>query len=86
VLADQVQQLHGIARLADHLEAGPLEQADDPLADQHVVVGHDNTATAHSRVFDILLDPAFACCNHRACDLRRRGSSFTAERLAIRHR
>jgi hypothetical protein len=53
VLADQVQQLRGITRLADHLEAGPLEQADYPLADQHVVVGHDNTAAAHGHVVDM---------------------------------
>ena len=53
MLADQVQQLRGIARLTDHLEAGPLEQADNPFADQHLVVGHDNTAAAHSRVFDM---------------------------------
>ena len=78
VLADQVQQLRGIARLTDHLEAGPLEQADNPLADQHIVVGHDNTAATHSRVFDVLFDPAFACCNHHVYDLRRRGSSLKA--------
>jgi hypothetical protein len=65
--------------LTDHLEAGPLEQADNPLADQHIVVGHDNAAATRGRVFDMFLDPAFACWNRHAYDLRRRGSSLQAD-------
>jgi hypothetical protein len=46
VLADQVEQRGGVDCLTDHLEAGPLEQAGNPLADEHVVIGHHDPALA----------------------------------------
>jgi hypothetical protein len=40
--ADQGEQLYGIAGLSDHVDAGPLEQAGQPLAEEDVVVGEDH--------------------------------------------
>ena len=42
VLAHELDQLVRVARLADDLEVGSLEQACEPLAEQDVVVGHDD--------------------------------------------
>jgi hypothetical protein len=44
VFADLLKQLRRIARLTHHFEAGPLQQASNPLADQNVVVGNDPAA------------------------------------------
>jgi hypothetical protein len=46
VLADELEELVGVAGLADDLEVGALEQADEPFAEQDVVVGDDDAAAA----------------------------------------
>jgi hypothetical protein len=38
VFAHELEQLVPVARLADHLEVGPLEQAREPFAEEHIVV------------------------------------------------
>jgi hypothetical protein len=45
----ELDQLVRVARLADDLEVGSLEQAREPFAQKDVVVGHDD-ATAGGRL------------------------------------
>ena len=53
VLAHELEQLVRVARLADDLEVGPLEQAREPFAQKDVVVGHDDaTAVVRLRFHD----------------------------------
>ena len=42
-------QLVRVARLADDVEAGPLEQAREPFAQQDIVVGHDDAMRVVAR-------------------------------------
>ena len=46
LLAHQPHQFRPVTRLADELVPAPLEQAREALAQQHVIVGHDNSRTA----------------------------------------
>jgi hypothetical protein len=46
VLADGIDELPRIARLSDDLEAGTVEEARQPFAQQDVVVGDDDTRPA----------------------------------------
>jgi hypothetical protein len=78
MFADQVEQAHAVARLTDHLEAGPPEQAGNPLADEHVVVRHDNPAAALARLSDPLVGiPALERWNHLEILDRRRAPSHS---------
>jgi hypothetical protein len=47
VLSDQRQQVGGVAGLSEDPETGAFQQAREPLAEQHVVVGKDDTCIAH---------------------------------------
>jgi hypothetical protein len=58
VPANQLQQLRAVARLADHLETRPPQQASNPLADQHIVIGNHNPAPTRYRVLTSLVEPA----------------------------
>src|SRR5438876_9156889 len=40
--ADRAQERGGVARLADHVDAGVCEQPGDALAGQHHVIGYDD--------------------------------------------
>ena len=42
MLANELEQLAGVTTPTDDGEAGPLEEAGNPLAQQHVVVRNDN--------------------------------------------
>ena len=42
MVAHELDQLVRVARLADDVEVGSLEQACEPFAEQDVVVGHDD--------------------------------------------
>jgi hypothetical protein len=54
VLAYELDQLVRVARLADDLEVGSLEQAREPLAQKDVVVGDDDaTASGRLRFHDL---------------------------------
>jgi hypothetical protein len=64
LLGDQGQELGGVAGLADDLEAGTLEQAGQPLAEQHVVLGQDHPQLGRRRHGG---DYGLACgCEHAA--------------------
>jgi len=50
VLAGKGEQLGTIAALPDDLEAGALQQARQPLAEQHVVLGEDHPCPGHGPI------------------------------------
>src|SRR6185312_8432774 len=82
MLTHQLQQLHRITRLPNHLKTRPTKQTHHSLTDQHIIVGLHNTAATHSHAFDTLLDPAYTCWNRHVNDLRKRGSGLDARQLA----
>ena len=49
-LTHEVKEARRIAGLADHIEARALEQAGQPLAQEHVVLGHDDPAPVRGGV------------------------------------
>ena len=46
-LADELEQLGGVARLPHDVETGSFQQAGKPLAEQYIVVGDDHTHGIH---------------------------------------
>ena len=58
VLATSATQLVGVAGLADDLEAGSLEQAGEPFAEQDVVVGQHDAGAGLGHPLDYRLPSA----------------------------
>jgi len=52
VLTHETEEVVGVACLTDDLEAGPFEEAREPLAEKDVVVGQDDTTVAIQRRMD----------------------------------
>ncbi len=52
MLTHETEEVVGVACLTDDLEAGPFEEAREPLAEKDVVVGQDDTTVAIQRRMD----------------------------------